>query len=180
MNVTVDEPVVTAPAPGGSAARRVLAGLVLPAATVVVVVVGIRTPVPGGISALLAVAFGLVLLGAVCGAILARTPQRTALWQVSLGAGVASVALTAARIGDQAAGGLHHTARAVATLAVPILIAIWVHMLLALPDGRLASQGRRIGAGLAYAAAAGLGLVLVIAGRPFPAWAAALAWAADR
>ena len=178
MNVTVDEPVVTAPAPGGSAARRILAGLVLPAATVAVVVVGIRTPVPGGISALLAVAFSLVLLGAVCGAILARTLQRTALWQVAFGAGVAAVALTAARIGDEAAGGLHHAVRAVTTLAVPVLIAIWVHMLLALPDGRLGSRSRQVGAGLAYAAAAGLGLVLVIAGRPFPAWAAALAWTA--
>jgi signal transduction histidine kinase len=176
VNVTVDEPVVTAPAPGGSAVRRILAGVLLPAATVAVVVVGIRAPVPGGVSPLLGVAFGLVLLGAVCGAILARTPQRTALWQVAFGAGVASVALTAARIGDEAAGGAHHAARAVATLAAEVLIAIWVHMLLALPDGRLGSRGRQIGAGLAYAVAAALGLALVVAGRPFPVWAAALAW----
>ena len=177
MNVTVDEPVITAPVPRGSPARRILAGLLLPAATVAIVVVGIRVPGPGGISALLAVAFGLVLLGAVCGAILARTPQRTALWQVALGAAVASVALTAARIGDEAAGAPHQAARAVSTLAVALVIAIWVHMLLALPDGRLGSRGRRIGAGLAYAAAAAVGLVLVIAGRPFPAWGVALAWA---
>jgi signal transduction histidine kinase len=176
MNVTVDEPVITARPPGGSTARRIVAGLAVPVLTVAVVVAGIRTPAPGGISPLLAVAFGLVLLGAVSGAILARTPQRVALWQVAFGALVASVALTAARIGDEASGGGHHAARAVTTLAVPVLIAIWVHMLLALPDGRLGTRGRRIGAGLAYAAAAGLGLTLVIAGRPFPAWAAALGW----
>jgi hypothetical protein len=176
MNVTVDEPVITAPVPRGSLARRILAGLLLPVLTVAIVVVGIRVPAPGGISALLAVAFGLVLLGAVCGAILARTPQRAALWQVALGAAVASVALTAARIGDQAAGAPHQAARAVSTLSVALVIAIWVHMLLALPDGRLGSRSRRIGAGLAYAAAAAIGLVLVIAGRPFPAWAVALAW----
>ena len=72
MNVTVDAPVVATSAPRGSPARRILAGLLLPVLTVVIVVVGLRVPVPGGISALLAVAFGLVLLGAVCGAILAR------------------------------------------------------------------------------------------------------------
>ena len=49
-------------------------------------------------------------------------------------------------------------------------------MLLALPDGRLASRGRRIGAGIAYAAAAASGLALAAAGRPFPAWAVAVAW----
>jgi len=45
--------------------------------------------------------------------------------------------------------------RAVATLAVPILIAVSVHMLLALPDGRspAGQEGRR---GLAYAAAVAL------------------------
>ena len=176
MNPTVSEPAATVPPPGGGRARRIVAGLLVPAATVATVVIGIRTPVPGGISALLAVAFGLVLLGAVSGAILARTPQRAALWQVALGAGVASVALAAARIGDQATGGPHQAARDVATLAVVLVIAIWVHMLLALPDGRLGSRARRIGAGLAYAVAAAAGLALVIGGRPLPAWAAALAW----
>ena len=48
-----------------------------------------------------AVAFGLVIVGAVSGAILARTAHRVALWQVASGALVASVALTAARLGDQ-------------------------------------------------------------------------------
>ena len=87
----------------------------------------------------------------------------------------ASVALAAARLGDQA-GGYHQAARAVATVAVPVVIAVSVHMLLALPDGRLVERGRRIGTGLAYAVAGAAGLVLAVAGRPFPAWAVAVAW----
>jgi hypothetical protein len=173
-NAAVDDQAATAPPRGGSTARRLLAGILIPLLAVAIVAVGLRTA--GGISDLQAVAFGLVLIGALSGAVLARASQRVALWQVAFGALAASVALTAARIGDQATGGQHQAARAVATLAVPIVIAVSVHMLLALPDGRLAGQGRRVAAGLAYTAAAAAGLVLAIAGRPFPAWAAAVAW----
>src|SRR5271166_1124302 len=173
-NAAVGDQAAVAPPRGGSTARRLLAGVLIPLATVVIAVLGLRTP--GPLPAVQAVAFGLVGVGAVSGAILARSAQRVALWQVAFGALAASVALTAVRIGDQAAGGQHQAARAVATLAVPIVIAVSVHMLLALPDGRLATRGRRVGAGLAYAAAVGAGLALAIAGRSFPVWAAALAW----
>jgi signal transduction histidine kinase len=168
----VTDPPATASSPGGSAARRLLAGVLVPLITVAIAVVGLR--VPGGLPALQTVAFGLVIVGAVSGAILARSAQRVALWQVAFGALVASVGLTAARIGDQA--GQHHAARAVATMAAPLVIAISIHMLLALPDGRLGSQSRRVGTWVAYVAAVLIGLVLVIAGHPFPAWAAALIW----
>jgi len=153
-------------------ARRLLAGVLIPLLTVALVVVGLRTP--GPFSAVQAVAFGLVIVGAVSGVILARAAQRVALWQVAFGALAASVALASARLGDEPAG--HQAARGVATFAVPVVIAVSVNMLLALPDGRLASRGRRIGAGLAYAAAAAAGLALAVAGRPFPAWAVAVAW----
>ena len=175
-NPMVNEPAATASPPRGSAARRILAGLVVPLVTIAIAVVGLRVATPGGLWPVVDVAFGLVLVGAVSGAILARAPQRVALWQVAFGALVAAAALTAARIGDEAPAGHHQAARAVTTLAVPIVIAISVHMLLALPDGRLGGQGRRIGAGLAYAAAVAIGLALVFAGQPFSAWEAALAW----
>jgi signal transduction histidine kinase len=158
---------------GGSTARRLLAGVLIPLVTVAIVVAGLRTA--GGIPVLQAVTFGLVLIGAASGAILARATNRVALWPVAFGSLTASVALTAARLGDHA-GGERQAARAIATLAVPVVIAVFVHMLLALPDGRLAVPARRIGAGLAYAAAAAAGLALAIPGRPFPAWLAALAW----
>ena len=61
-------------------------------------------------------------------------------------------------------------------MAAPLVIAISIHMLLALPDGRLGSQGRRVGTWVAYVAAVLIGLVLVVADHPFPAWAAALIW----
>jgi signal transduction histidine kinase len=173
-NAAVGDQAAVTPPRGGGTARRLLAGVLIPLATVVIAVLGLRTP--GPLPAAQAVAFGLAGVGAVSGAILARSAQRVALWQVAFGALAASVALTAARMGDQATGGNHQADRAVATLAVPILIAVSVHMLLALPDGRLAGQGRRVSAGLAYAAAVGAGLALAIAGRPFPVWAAALAW----
>jgi signal transduction histidine kinase len=176
MNATIDDRATVAPPQGTSTARRVLAGVLVPVITVAVAVVGLRVSARGGIPALQAVAFGLVLVGAVSGAVLARTSQRVALWQVAFGALVASVALTAARIGDDPANGQHGLARHVATLAVPLLIAISVHMLLALPDGRLGGRGRRAAAALAYAAAAITGIALAIAGRPFPAAAAAVAW----
>ena len=171
-NAAVGDQATAAPA-GGSMARRLLAGALIPLVAVVVAVIGLRTP--GPLSALQAVAFGLAGVGALSGAILARSAQRVALWQVALGALTASAALTAARLGSQA-GGHHQAARGVATFAVPVVIAVSVNMLLALPDGRLASRPRRIGAGLAYTAAAAAGLVLAVAGRPFPVWAAAAAW----
>ena len=171
-NAAVDDQAAVMPASNSSPARRLLAGVLIPLITVVIVVVGLREP--GALPAVQAVAFGLVIVGAVSGAILARTAHRVALWQVASGALVASVALTAARLGDQPGG--HPAARGVATFAVPVVIAVSVNMLLALPDGRLASRGRRIGAGIAYAAAAASGLALAVAGRPFPAWAVAVFW----
>src|SRR5580693_6581556 len=171
-NAAVGDHAATAPPWGGSTGRRLVAGVLVPLVTIVIVALGLRTA--GRLPAVQAVGFGLVLVGALSGAILARSAQRVALWQVAFGALAASVALTAARLGDQPGG--HQVARGVATFAVPVVIAISVNMLLALPDGRLASRGRRIGAGIAYAAAAASGLVLAVAGSPFPAWAVAVAW----
>jgi len=173
-NALDDRPVMIAPR--GATARRMLAGMLLPVITVLIVVVGLRVPVPARLPARQAVAFALVLAGALSGAVLARPAQRIALWPVAFGALAASVGLTAARLGDEASGGQHTAARSVATLAAPLVIAIFVHLLLALPDGRLGGQARRFGAGLAYAAAAATGVALVIAGRPFPAVVAAVGW----
>jgi len=172
-NPAVGDHAATAPPRGSSAARRLVAGVLVPLITIVIVVLGLRTA--GPLPAVQAVAFGLVVVGALSGAILARSAQRVALWQVAFGALAASVALTAARLGSQP-GGHHQAARGVATFAVPVVIAVSVNMLLALPDGRLTSRARRIGTGIAYAAAAAVGLALAVAGRPFPAWAAAVAW----
>src|SRR3984885_216353 len=171
-NAAVGDHAATAPPWGGSTGRRLVAGVLVPLVTIVIVVLGLRAA--GRLPAVQAVGFGLVLVGALSGAILARSAQRVALWQVAFGALAASVALTAARLGDQPGG--HQVARGVATFGVPVVIAISVNMLLAPPDGRLASRGRRIRAGTAAAGAPASGLVLAVAGRPFPAWAVAVAW----
>jgi signal transduction histidine kinase len=169
-------PAAAVPPPGRGTARRLVGGALLPLATVALAVVGLRASGPGGTPALTAVSFGLALAGAGAAAVLARTAHRTALWPVALGAAVAAAGLAAARLGAAGNSGSHQAARAAATLAVPLIIAISVHLLLALPDGRLASSPRRIAAGLAYAVAAAAGLAAVVAGRPFGAVAAAVAW----
>jgi signal transduction histidine kinase len=171
-----DGPAAAAPPRGRGTARRLLAGVLVPLATAGLVVAGLRTSAPGGLPALTAVAFALTLAGAGSAVVLARTRQLTALWPVALGTLVASAGLAAARFGAPGGGGAQHAARAAATLAGPLVIAISVHFLLALPDGRLGGPARRAAAGLAYAAAAAVGAGLVAAGRPFPAWAAATAW----
>lgn len=106
-NAAVGDHAATAPPWGGSTGRRLVAGLLVPLVTIVIVVLGLRTA--GPLPAVQAVAFGLVIVGALSGAILARSAQRVALWQVAFGALAASVALTAARLGDQPGG--HQVAR---------------------------------------------------------------------
>ena len=176
MSTALDDRPVVIPPHRGWTSRRIVAGIILPVLTVGIAGIGLEGPVPASLPGLLAVALGLVLIGALSAAVLGRAPGRTALWQLAAGPLVASVALTAARIGAGTSGSQAHAARAIATLAMPILIAISVHLLLALPDGRLGSGARKAGAGLAYAAAAVTGAALVIAGQPFAAAVAAVAW----
>ena len=176
MSGTVHDPgAVLAQQAGDTATRRVITGLVLPAITIAVAVIGLRVPVPGGLSVIQAAAFILVLAGALAAAVLAGIRERTPQWQLALGSLAASLALAAARLGDET-GGQHQAARAVATLVALLVIVVFFHMMLGLPDGRLLGTVRRAAVGLAYAAAIAVGLVLALAHQPLPAGAAALAW----
>ena len=181
MNATVDDPAATAPPPGGSAARRLLAGLLVPAAHRRDRRGRAARTVPGGISAAAGRRLRPGPASARCPArILARSAQRVALWQVAFGALAPSVALTAARIGDEAAGGAPgrprrgHPRRAAAssrspcTCCSPCPTAGWP----AGPGGSAPGwpTPRRPRSGLA----------LAIAGRPFPAWAVGAGLAAGR
>jgi signal transduction histidine kinase len=172
-----DRPVVIPPRRGG-AARRIAAGIILPAITVGIAIAALQGPVPASLPGLLAVALCLILIGALSAVVLGRAAERTPLWQLAAGPLAASVALTGARIGAGASGRSAHAARDIATLALPLLIAISVHLLLALPDGRLASRGRRAATGLAYVAAVATAAARVLAGPPVPVAAAAVAWSA--
>ena len=145
-----------------------LPGLLAPVATVAVAAIGLRV---SGLGVVDAVGFALAIAWAAAGLVAARTADRAVAWQIALGALTGAVALTASRLGGQ-----YQAARAVATIAASLVIAISFHFLLALPDGRLARPGRRIAAGLGYASALGTGIGLAIAGQPFPLMAGLLIW----
>ena len=97
-----------------------------------------------------------------------QRPGQAAPWPLAGGALAGAIALTAARLASQPPAGQHQLARAVATVAGPLVIAASVHLALAAPDGRLGSRARQGAAGLAYLAALGAGITLALAGRPLP------------
>jgi signal transduction histidine kinase len=152
----------------GGTARRLLPGLLAPAATVAVAAAGLRV---SGLGVIEAIGFALVIAWAIAATVLARAADHTAYWLIALGALAGAVALTAARIGEQ-----QHAARVLATLAGPLVIAISFHFLLALPDGRLGRPGWRLVAALGYASAVGTGIGLAVTGQPFPLMAGGLIW----
>jgi signal transduction histidine kinase len=168
---------VTALPRGKSSARYLVTGVLAPLAMAAAAVVGLRARVPGGLSPLHAVAFGLIFAWALAGVAAARQPERMPVWQVTSGGLVAAIGLTAASLGSAPATGHQALAQALATLAAPMVIAISVHFLLALPDGRLGGRARQAGAGLAYVAAAAIGLALAVTHHSFPVAAATLSWA---
>ncbi|HEX3713943.1 MAG TPA: histidine kinase [Trebonia sp.] len=176
-----------------STARRLVAGLVLPIAAAALAVAGLAIGVPGGISSTAWVTAGLIVAWAGCGAATAWAPERTPQWQQAAVAVAAAVAAGATRLGarfaaetaGQAArsgnGGLgppaaHHLAVAAAVLAAALMVAVSVHLLLALPDGRLRTRARRACALTGYAAALAAGVALGAAGRSLPPWLGVLIW----
>jgi signal transduction histidine kinase len=171
-------PATALPRGGGHPAWRLITGVLAPLATLLVAAAGLRVRDPGGLPAVQAVAFALTAAWALAAAAVSRAPGLGGRWQPAAGALAGAVALTAARLGSQPGDGQHGLARAVATIAGPLVIASSVHFVLAAPDGRLGSRARRGTAAAAYAAALAAGLVLAAAGHPFPALAAAAIWPA--
>jgi len=159
-----------------SGPRRVVAGLLLPVIAITLAAGGLLISVPGGTSALAVVIALLIIAWALCGALTARAAERTPQWEFAAGAIAASVAAGAGRLADRSTGDQHHLTTGVSVIAAAVMIAISVHLLLALPDGRLASTGRRALAGTAYAVALVAGLALALAGRQVPAWLGVLVW----
>ncbi len=161
-------------------ARGLVAGLALPFAAIALAAAGLLIPVPGGISRPAAVTAGLIVTWALCGAVTAWARERTPQWQQAAGAVAAALAFGAGRAaayrGASGGGGEHRLALATGVLAGAAMVAISVHLLLALPDGRLASAGRRAGAGVAYAVFLAAGVALAVSGRAVPAWLGVLAW----
>ena len=174
MNGVMGHPPTALRAQGGTP-RRIVAGLLLPAAAIALAVAALR--VPGGVSALAVVAAGLVVAWALSGAVTARASERTPQWQLAAGALAASIAIGAGRLAAHSSGGRHQAALVIASFAAPLVMAISVHLLLALPDGRLCSRARRAGAVFGYVLAVMAGAVLAVTGHQVPAAVGGLVWA---
>jgi signal transduction histidine kinase len=150
--------------------------------TLVVVAIGLRASVPGGITAVNAVAFVLTVGWALVGFVKIQDPDRTSArfspfhLLVGIDAFVAAIALTSGRLALA-----HHittggAARAVATVASLLVTAISFHLLLALPDGRLPGSARRVAVLAFYAAALGTGIALALGHHTFSVADGAGSW----
>jgi signal transduction histidine kinase len=172
---------VTYPAPA-SPGRLVVAGLLLPAAAIGVAAATLWRHEAGGITPVAAVTAALVIIWALVAMATARSRERTPQWQLAAGTLIAAVAAAAGRVSagsvsaQPAAGSHHHLAVIIADVAGPALIAVSVHLELALPDGRLSTTARRAGVITGYAAAAGTAAALAGAAARVPGWAGVLAW----
>jgi signal transduction histidine kinase len=148
--------------------------------TIAGVVIGWRIEVRGGINPVYAVALGLTAVWSVVGLVDTRGCDRTGSgaspfhFLAAVDALVAMVALTAGRQAETAHAS--SAARDVATMAAILVTAISFHFLLALPGGRLRDTYRQSAAAFAYAAAVGVGAVLIAAGRPFTVVDGAVSW----
>ena len=191
-----------APAPGRPApaasttTRRVATGMLGPIAAIAFVVAALRVPVPGNVSDLQRVGFGLVIVAAISAAVLARAAERTPQWQVAAGTVTAGATLAELPARLHLTGGSRHVAVTAYTVGALVLIAVSVHLVLGLPDGRLTrpplttrgparpdrptlpSRPRRVTVAIAYAAAVAAGVALGSQGRTVSVPVGAILWAA--
>jgi signal transduction histidine kinase len=174
--------------------RRLVTGVACPAGALALIVLALLSR--PALSDLQRVGAGLLIAAALSAAVLARSAERTPQWQVAVGTVAGSAAFACYRLAQNATGGAHDDASAICTCATLITIAISVHLVLALPDGRLTrppipgrapiqvgrpaqpSRPRRIAAILAYAAAIAASLVLGIQNVAVSVLAGAVVWAA--
>ncbi len=149
-------------------ARLITAGLLLPAGALAVTGAGLSAP--GRVSALQAAGYAVAVVWAMSAVLTTRARERTPQWQVSCGALAAVLALTCTRAAAGASAGGHDLLLAGATLAGALVIALWIHLLLAVPDGRLGSRPRQVTAASGYLlAAAGAAIRIAAGGGPLPA-----------
>jgi signal transduction histidine kinase len=154
--------------------QRAVAGVLLPLATAILLVLALRSPVRGGGgTGLTAVTAAVIACWALAAAACAWSGRRASGWTAAAAALLAAATLAAGRIAASSAGTAHSAARAAATIGVPLVIAAALHLVLAFPDGRLAGRTRQVTVTVAYLIAAAAGLGLAAAGHPFPVAAAA-------
>ncbi len=169
MDVVMNEAVVElrVPAAKRSSSQALLHGILF-VVTVAIVVIGLRTHVPNGITAVNAVAFGLTLVWAIAAVVANRFSDRTAdgpdpySLLIAADSLLAAVALTAGRLGQHESVHSFGAAKSIATIAALLVTAVSFHFLLALPNGQLPGTGRRTAVVVAYVAALATGVALVI------------------
>jgi signal transduction histidine kinase len=179
-------------APAG--VRPFVTGIAFPAAALALTVLALLTRAP--LSDLQKVGAGLIIAAAVCAAVLARSAERTPQWQAACGTLTGAAAFACYRLAGQLTGEARHAATAAETAGVLVAIAVSMHLLLALPDGRLTrpqvnglrlarpdtsvrpSRPRRIAVLVAYAAALGVSLVLGVRDMSVSVPVGAAIWAA--
>jgi signal transduction histidine kinase len=120
----------------------------------------------------------VVALWAVAGAVLAmrRTDRLGAIIAAGAVAGGAGTWAAAAAEHQTFTGGSPFAADAVVRLAVALLAAVALHLLVALPDGRLATTTRRMAVAAGYAAAAVVGVSLLADRSHLIAWPLVALW----
>ena len=183
-------------ATASTTARRVATGLLSPLAAIALTTVALRIPVPGMVSDLQRVGIGLVLVAAISSAVLARATERTPQWQVAAGTVTAAATLACYRLALHLTGGSRQVAMAACTVGALVLIAVSMHLVLSLPDGRLTrppltgrgpartdrpaqpSRVRRVTVALAYAVAIATGIALGSQSRAVAVAVGAVVWAA--
>jgi hypothetical protein len=106
------------------------------------------------VTALQGTGYAVAVVWALSALLTARARERTPQWQVSCGALAAAVALSATRTAAGASQSSHDLLFAAATLASTLVIALWIHLLLAIPDGCLGSRPRQLAAAAGYLLAA--------------------------
>jgi signal transduction histidine kinase len=185
-------PPTASTAPAGI--RRFATGIAFPAAAIALTVLALLTR--GPLSDLQQVGAGLIVVAAISATVLARSAERTPQWQVSAGTLAGAAAFGCYRLAGQLTDGSRHAVAAAATAGVLVAIAVSVHLVLALPDGRLTrpqittvrparqdtpqrpSRPRRITVLLGYAAAVGASLALAVRDIAVSVPAGAAVWAA--
>ena len=120
---------------GRSGVRRVATGILFPVAAVALTAVALRGP--GALSDLQQVAAALIVAAAISAAVLARSAERTPQWQLAAGTLIAAAAFGSYRLAGHLTGAPRHAAVAAGSGGALLVMAVSVHLALALPDGRL-------------------------------------------
>ncbi len=169
---TMDGPAALAGTADGPRARRLHPAAALAPLGAALALGGLLLAADDGLSAAELVRAGLVLAWALAGLALILRPELRPLGAVALAAAALGGAcmLCSGILHHDPAGPLAPVAALVRPLAAGLLPAVALHLIVSLPDGRLASRPRRVGVALAYAVGAGLGLVLWTRRPGLPLW----------